>query len=97
MYISTSLYEGCPNSIIEATVLNLPVISSNCNSGPDEILLNGKGGFIFEKKKYEELFKLIKIYLVKKNLFIKKMKIAKKNLFRFDEKKIFKEYFELLK
>ena len=50
LYIMPSIYEGCPNSIIEATALNLPVISSNCNSGPSEILLNGRGGFIFEKK-----------------------------------------------
>ena len=48
----TSLYEGCPNSIVEATALNLPVISSNCNTGPSEILLNGKGGFIFKKKNH---------------------------------------------
>ena len=39
LYIMTSLYEGCPNSIIEATILNLPVISSNCNSGPSEIFI----------------------------------------------------------
>ena len=96
LYISTSLYEGCPNSIIEAIILNLPVISSNCNSGPDEILLKGKGGFIFQKKNFHELANLLELFLLKKNIFIKKTNIAKKNLYRFDQKKIIGEYNFLL-
>ena len=43
--IHTSMYEGFCNVLVEALMLNTPVISTNCNSGPSEILLNGKGGF----------------------------------------------------
>ncbi len=97
LYIMSSLYEGCPNSIIEATALKLPVISSNCNSGPSEILLNGKGGFIFKKKDHLELANKIELFTKNKKIFKKKMSIAKKNIFRFDEKVILKDYMNILK
>ena len=97
LYVMPSLYEGCPNSIIEATALNLPVISSNCNTGPSEILLNGKGGFIFKKKDYLQLASKIQLFTKNKKIFTKKMLIAKKNIFRFDEKRILKEYICTLK
>lgn len=39
-YISASLNEGFPNAMLEAMVLGLPVVASNCDSGPAEILAN---------------------------------------------------------
>ena len=96
LYIMTSLYEGCPNSIVEAITLNLPVISSNCNSGPNEILLNGIGGFIFKKQDTFSLAKKIDLFFKNKNLFKKKLYFAKKKINRFDEKKILKKYNNLI-
>lgn len=37
-FISTSLWEGLPMVLIEALSMNLPVISSDCKTGPREIL-----------------------------------------------------------
>ena len=91
-----SLYEGCPNSIIEATALNLPVISSNCKSGPKEILLNGKGGYTFDKMNYLDLSKKIVLFKKDKKIFLKKMIVSKKNIFRFNENKIIKSYMNIL-
>ena len=33
------------------------VISSNCPTGPKEILLNGKGGLLFKVEDYKDLSK----------------------------------------
>ena len=45
-------------------MFNIPIISSNCNSGPSEILLQNKGINIFKKRgDYIELEKKINFFL----------------------------------
>ena len=44
LLILTSKYEGLPNVLLEAITLKKLVISSDCPTGPKEVLQNGKGG-----------------------------------------------------
>ena len=92
LLVLSSKYEGMGNVLVEAILLNTPVISSNCNAGPSEILSNGKGGDLFKVSDYEELSKKIILHFENEDLLKKKLQFAKKKLFRFDIKKNAKIY-----
>ena len=50
IFILSSKYEGYPNVLLDAAVAKLPIITTNCEFGPSEIL---------QKKKNEKFFKLV--------------------------------------
>lgn len=42
----SSVYEGLGNVLIEALALGTPVVSTDCSSGPSEVLLDGTAGIL---------------------------------------------------
>ena len=67
MFVLSSKFEGLPNVLLESLVLKKFIISSDCRTGPKEILLDGKGGFLFNVGDYKMLEKRIKyFFLIKK-------------------------------
>ena len=96
LFILTSKYEGLPNVLLEAIVLDKFIISSNCPTGPSEILDKGKGGLLFKIGDHNSLVKKI-LYFVNKNKKCKhKINHAKKRLNRFDYSKNLFKYNKLL-
>ena len=85
-----------PNVIIEAAVLKKPIISTNCPTGPKEILGNGKGGYMYKIGDYLKLSKIIKRYSNNKKEFNKKKNYLYKSLDRFNYKKNLKSYYNLI-
>tara|TARA_B100000886_G_scaffold339223_1_gene304049 strand:- start:656 stop:1789 length:1134 start_codon:yes stop_codon:yes gene_type:complete len=83
LFILSSIYEGFGNVLVEALQNKCPVITSNCKSGPMEIIGNGKYGYYFNVGDYYQLSnKIIK--------FIKDPKELKKRTIRF--KKIIRRF-----
>ena len=96
IFILTSIYEGLPNVLLEAQVLKKFIISTDCPTGPREILLNGNAGYLFKMKNYKELAKLIVKCLKNKKLMNSKIKIGYKNLNRFDYNKNLNKYYSIV-
>ena len=46
VFVLTSLWEGFGNVIVESLSLGVQVVTTDCDSGPNEILENGKYGFM---------------------------------------------------
>lgn len=95
--ILTSRHEGLPNILLEAIILNKFVISSNCPTGPKEILDNGKGGGLFKVGIFRELAKKIIFFSKNKKLREKKIKYALSRIDRFDYEFNLEKYSNLVK
>ncbi|MDB2363535.1 glycosyltransferase [Flavobacteriales bacterium] len=46
-FILTSIWEGLGHVLLEAMLCRIPVISSNCNYGPIELINNGQNGLLY--------------------------------------------------
>ena len=84
LFVLSSFYEGLPNVLLEAMVLKKFIISSNCPTGPKEILNNEKYGFLFKIGDYKELSNKIVFFKKKKKILRKKTLAGYKSLDRFD-------------
>ena len=62
VYLSTSLYEGLSNSIMEAMEYSLPIVATNVGDN-DKLIINNKNGFLTEIHESKELSnKLFELY-----------------------------------
>ena len=96
LFVLTSKFEGLPNVLLEAQVLKKFVISSNCPTGPSEILKNGKYGDLFKVGDYKNLARLIINYKIMSKKYKPKIKMAYNNLERFDYKRNCDKYFKTI-
>ena len=84
VFILTSRFEGLPNVLLESLVLKKFIISSNCPTGPREILDNGKFGFLFKTQGYKKLSELILKYENNKDKYKNNIQLGYNSLYRFD-------------
>ena len=97
IFVLSSIYEGLPNVLLEAICLKKFIISSNCPTGPREILNNGKGGLLFKSKNYKELAKKIIYFQKNKKKCLIMNKISQIGLERFNFKENLNKYYEIIR
>ena len=96
IYIQAPLYEGFGTSLIEAMSANLITISSNCESGPAEILEEGELGFLFEPGNTDQLISIIKQIYNNEHDIVQKLEKARCSLKRFSQAKIVQDYLKTI-
>ncbi len=92
IFVLSSKYEGLPNVLLEAAYLKKFIISSDCPTGPREILQKGQNGLLFEVGNYKDLQNKIIFYLKNKRSLNKKTNNLYKSLSRYDLDNNLKKY-----
>ena len=94
--ILTSIFEGSPNVLVEAQYLRKFVISTDCPTGPKEILNNGEYGVLVNLYDYKLISKIIDNFVLNRSNR-RKINLAYKKLGKYDYKKNCLLYFNLIK
>ena len=97
IFVLSSKFEGLPNVLLEAQVLKKFIISSNCPTGPREILQDGKLGDLFKIGDYIDLSNKILNYKKNQKAYKKKINLSYKKLNRFDYKDNCEKYYNLIR
>ena len=92
-FLSTSLWEDPGFVIIEAAFCGTPIISSDCENGPKEILPSNDYAYVFQSNNLVNLIEKLREFLYdninKKKIVLNKKKNSLKNINKFS---IFRHY-----
>ncbi|MFN3739293.1 MAG: glycosyltransferase [Thermodesulfovibrionales bacterium] len=92
LFVLSSLYEAFGNVVLEAMACGVPVISTRCPSGPDEIITDGVNGLLVPVGDEDALAEAILRLLGDKELRQRLAKAGKKRAEDFRIEKIIAEY-----
>lgn len=92
LFVLPSSWEGLGNVIIEAMACGVPVISTNCSSGPDEIITDGKNGLLVKVDDEEALARAILKLLAEEELRKKLAREGKARAQDFRSEEIISQY-----
>jgi glycosyltransferase involved in cell wall biosynthesis len=82
--LSASTKEGFPNVLVESLSLGVPVISSDCKTGPKEIVQDGGNGFLFPVNDGERLLYLMDLLYTDPDLYARIKAQTRQSVTRFE-------------
>lgn len=94
-FVLSSRFEGFGIVIIEALACETPVIATNCESGPSEIIENGKNGLLVPVEDVESLKIAMDKLFYDKELYVKLKTNALRSVKKYDIKNIAKDWIKL--
>ena len=97
IFVLTSRFEGLPNVLLESLVLKKFIISTNCPTGPREILDNGKYGFLVPMGNHKLLSQKILYFDKNRKLLNKKIYGGYSSLSKYDFEKNCNNYLNVVK
>lgn len=96
IFAFSSLYEGSPNALIEAMHFGLPAVSTDCPTGPSELIHNGMNGFLIPINGIKELTTSLNHIITNPQEYDKMSLEAKKAVSKYNYKEIAKDWIELI-
>jgi len=96
LFVLSSDFEGFPNVLVEAMVCGCPVISTDCPSGPNEIITHNINGILVPIGDIDAMSSAIVLLIKNNQLRNTLIKNAKKRVSDFSLDKIINQYYQLL-
>jgi glycosyltransferase involved in cell wall biosynthesis len=91
VFVLSSAWEGLPNALIQALALGTPVVSTDCRSGPREILKEGTLGELIPVGNPEVMSRTIEAVLGGK-----RFPVQESDLERFQSDTVTQKYLDLI-
>jgi glycosyltransferase involved in cell wall biosynthesis len=95
-YALSSRWEGFPNSLLEAMYVNGHVVSTDCPTGPSEIISNNVDGILCSADNAEELAEALEKMCFDDDFRRKVFENSRKGILKFDETIMINRYKELI-
>ena len=95
-YVLSSSWEGFPNSLLEAMYINGYVVSTNCPTGPSEIISHNEDGLLCEMNNKEELASAMEKMCFDENFRNYVFENSRRKIAKFDEQIMVQEYRDIL-
>lgn len=96
IYVMTSRYEGLPLVLLEAKQYGLPIVSFNCPTGPTELVLDGKNGYLVENYNVEQMSQLINQLIESDELRARFSQNSMLDTDKFSKEKIIQQWVDLI-
>ena len=95
--VVSSKNEGFPNVILESLATETPVISFDCFSGPNEIIIDKYNGLLVENQHSDKLTQAMNLLIGDEKLYHNCKQNAKQSVLQFDIERIGELWLEFLK
>lgn len=94
--VLTSEYEGFGMVILEALSVGIPAVSFDCETGPNEMIINEHNGLLVENQNFDELELALNKMTTDQNLYNFCKENAKSSVAKFSPEVIRKKWLDLL-
>ncbi|WP_136465433.1 glycosyltransferase family 4 protein [Flagellimonas onchidii] len=92
IFAFSSIFEGFPNALIEAMYFGLACVSTNCPTGPSDLIDNGKNGYLVEVNDIVALTKRLNTLMEDEGLRMSLGEKAQQTVSNFNAVNITKEW-----